>query len=121
MALHPTVRALLVLLLLAMDSGLAVRAERHGNVAAQVFWIGMALLLLAGFVTRLAGLQGGAWASRIFPLAVAAVASSSGVAEAVNAKEVGNVVVGVAFSALGVIIGIAIVRRGGPARPQNKR
>ena len=121
MALRPPVRALLVLLVLGMDLGLAVRAEGHGNVAAKVFWIGMALLLLAGFVTRLAGLQGGAWASRIFPLAVAAVTSSSGVAEAVNAKEAANVVLGVALAALGVILVIVIVRRGSPVRPQNKR
>jgi len=118
-ALRPTVRALLVLLVLGMNVGLAVRAERHGNVAAQVFWVGMALLLLAGVVTRLAGLQGGALASRISVLALATVIGSSGVAEAMNAKEAASLVLGVAMVALGVILVIAIVRHGGPARPQN--
>ncbi len=119
MALRPTVRALLVLLVLAMDVGLAVRAERHGNGAALVFWVGMALLLLAGFVTRLAGLQSGALPSRISVLALATVISSSGVAKAVNAKEAADLVLGVALVVLGVSIGIAIVRHSGPARPQN--
>jgi len=109
------------MLVLVMDVGLAVQAERHGNVAAQVFWVGMALLLLAAVVTRLAGLQGGALASRISVLALATVLSSSGFAEAVNAKEAANLVFGVALVALGVVLVIAIVRHGGPARPQNDR